>query len=803
MQEDILNVDFCTELPLVALRGLSVFPEMILHFDVGRPKSISALKAAVKESKKVFLVSQKDVMIEEPTEEDLYKVGVICDIKQVVNIPNSSNARVAVEGLVRARLINIVQNEPYFKANAEILNDILPDESELKYENAYEKLVKREFEKYISLVPRYSESSLKGLLSITQSGELADFIASNSYFENEDKQAILECLNPIKRLVKVYEILVRDNENLQTEAEIQEKVRAEIDSNQREYFLREEMKIIADELGESEDPVAESDIYRKKIEKLNCSQEIKDKLYSECNKLMKMPLSSQEATVSRNYLDKCLEIPFNNFTKDSINLDKARKVLDKEHYSLEKIKDRIVEHLAVMKRNPDFNGQIICLYGPPGVGKTSIVKSLAKAMNRNYVRIALGGVHDESEIRGHRRTYIGSMPGRIIDALIKSKSMNPVILLDEIDKVGSDYKGDPSSALLEALDPEQNFSFEDHYIDFPVDLSNVLFMTTANDLSTIPEPLYDRMEVIELNSYSVTEKFNIAKKHLIKKQMLKHNITSKELKLTDKAIYSVIENYTSEAGVRELERKIAEICRKAIMKLENSDEVVRVSEKNIFEFLGIKKYFRDKVNRENQVGVVNGLAWTKVGGTLLPIEVSALNGTGKIEITGNLGDVMTESAKTAVSYVRSKSDEWGISSDFYKNKDIHIHAPEAAIPKDGPSAGLAITTAIVSELTSIPIKQSVAMTGEISLKGKALAIGGLKEKSMAAYKSGCKTVIIPYDNEKDLFDVNEEVKNNVEFITVKNFDEVLEIALEKNIKNCKIKHIIKSNCSVNSSTITQ
>lgn len=803
MQEDILNVDFCTELPLVALRGLSVFPEMILHFDVGRPKSISALKAAVKESKKVFLVSQKDVMIEEPTEEDLYKVGVICDIKQVVNIPNSSNARVAVEGLVRARLINIVQNEPYFKANAEILNDILPDESELKYENAYEKLVKREFEKYISLVPRYSESSLKGLLSITQSGELADFIASNSYFENEDKQAILECLNPIKRLVKVYEILVRDNENLQTEAEIQEKVRAEIDSNQREYFLREEMKIIADELGESEDPVAESDIYRKKIEKLNCSQEIKDKLYSVCNKLMKMPLSSQEATVSRNYLDKCLEIPFNNFTKDSINLDKARKVLDKEHYSLEKIKDRIVEHLAVMKRNPDFNGQIICLYGPPGVGKTSIVKSLAKAMNRNYVRIALGGVHDESEIRGHRRTYIGSMPGRIIDALIKSKSMNPVILLDEIDKVGSDYKGDPSSALLEALDPEQNFSFEDHYIDFPVDLSNVLFMTTANDLSTIPEPLYDRMEVIELNSYSVTEKFNIAKKHLIKKQMLKHNITSKELKVTDKAIYSIIENYTSEAGVRELERKISEICRKAIMKLENSDEVVRVSEKNISEFLGIKKYFRDKVNRVNQVGVVNGLAWTKVGGTLLPIEVSALNGTGKIEITGNLGDVMTESAKTAVSYVRSKSDEWGISSDFYKNKDIHIHAPEAAIPKDGPSAGLAITTAIVSELTSIPIKQSVAMTGEISLKGKALAIGGLKEKSMAAYKSGCKTVIIPYDNEKDLFDVNEEVKNNVEFITVKNFDEVLEIALEKNIKNCKIKHIIKSNCSVNSSTITQ
>lgn len=803
MQEDILNVDFCTELPLVALRGLSVFPEMILHFDVGRPKSISALKAAAKESKKVFLVSQKDILKENPTEDDLYKVGVICEIKQVVNIPNSSNARVAVEGLVRARLVDIVQEEPYFRANAEILNDIMPEENELKYESAYERLVKREFEKYISLVPRYSENSLKGLLAITESGELADFIATNSYFDNKDKQSVLECLNPIKRLIKVYEILVHDNENLQTEAEIQEKVRAEIDMNQREYFLREEMKIIAEELGESEDPLVEADVYKKKIENLNCTEEIKEKLYFECNKLMKMPFSSQEATVSRNYLDKCLEIPFNNFTKDSINLVKARKVLDKEHYSLEKIKDRIIEHLAVIKRNPDFNGQIICLYGPPGVGKTSIVKSLAKSMNRNYVRIALGGVHDESEIRGHRRTYIGSMPGRIIDALIKSKSMNPIILLDEIDKVGNDYKGDPSSALLEALDPEQNFSFEDHYIDFPVDLSNVLFVTTANDLSTIPEPLYDRMEVIELNSYSVVEKFNIAKKHLVKKQMQKHNITSKELKITDRAIYCVIEDYTSEAGVRELERKIAEICRKAIMMLENSNDVVRVNDKNISEFLGVKKYSQDKVSRENQVGVVNGLAWTKVGGTLLPIEVSALDGTGKIEITGNLGDVMTESAKTAVSYVRSKSDELGISSDFYKNKDIHIHAPEAAIPKDGPSAGLAITTAIVSELTNIPIKQSVAMTGEISLKGKALAIGGLKEKSMAAYKSGCKTVIIPFDNEKDLLEVNEEVKNNVEFVTVKNLDEVLEVALEKSVKNCKIKHIIKSNCNVNSSTITQ
>lgn len=780
--------DLILQLPLVALRGIAIFPEMILHFDVGRKKSIHALREAVKKDQNIFLVLQKDVMTDDPEAEDLYEIGVIGRIKQISNVPNSSNLRVAVEGIMRARLCEIVSDHAFLTAQVEILGDTMPSDEEMRYAPAYERLVKKEFHKYISLAPRASDHVLKDMLKLTQSGELADFVASNAYFDYSDKQLVLECLNPVERLKCVYEILVHENANLQTEAEIQEKVRAEIDSNQREYFLREEMRVIADELGESEDPLAESEEYRAKISALACSDDIKKKLFAECDKLMKMPYGSHEATVSRIYLDKCLEIPFGKYTKDSINLDRARRILDKEHYSLDKVKDRIVEALAVMKRNPDFNGQILCLYGPPGVGKTSIVKSLAASMHRNYVRIALGGIHDESEIRGHRRTYIGSMPGRLVEAVIKSKVMNPIILLDEIDKVGSDYKGDPSSALLEALDPEQNFSFEDHYIDFPVDLSKVLFITTANDLSTIPQPLYDRMEVIELNSYTVEEKFNIAKKHLIRKQMQKHNLKASEFKINDRAVYTLIENYVSEAGVRGLERAIASLCRKAVLQLESGADCVRVTGKNIEEFLGPKKYLGDKIAKENQVGVVNGLAWTRVGGTLLPIEVSSMDGTGKIEITGNLGQVMSESAKTAVSYVRSHADAFGIDSSFYKNKDLHIHAPEGAVPKDGPSAGLAITTAIVSELSGVPIKSHVAMTGEISLKGRAMAIGGLKEKSMAAYKAGCDTVIIPKENEKDLKEISDEVKENISFICVESFEEVAEIALDRKPESIQINH---------------
>lgn len=787
-------------MPIVALRGLTVFPGMSLHFDVGRKKSIAALKNAMNNDQRIFLVAQKDAGVNEPELDDLYEVGVVCEIKQMIKIPNSPNLRVAVEGLCRGDLITIIQPKPFLVGVInEIDEKIAPQTPE---NNAYARLLKDEFENYALKIAKVSNEVISKIISINEIGELADFICANTFFDYPDKQKILNEFDPQKRAEVLFALLKNENLTLNIEAEIQEKVNKEVDKNQREYYLREEMKVIADQLGDGENPIEEADEYREKIDALKCSDEIKAILYKECDKLMKMPLGSHEATVVRNYLDKCLEIPFGIYTKNSINLEKSRKILDKDHYGLDKVKTRIIESLAVYKRNPGYAGQIICLYGPPGVGKTSIVKSLAKSMNRNYVRVALGGIHDEAEIRGHRKTYIGAMTGRIIDALIKSGSMNPIILLDEIDKIGNDYKGDPSSALLEALDPEQNASFTDHYIDFPIDLSKVLFITTANDVSTVSAPLYDRMEVIELNSYTADEKFNIAKKHLIKKELLKHNISPKEFKISDAALYKIIDCYTKEAGVRGLEKQISNLCRKAATALEEGETVFRVTPKNLNKYLGIEKYEKDLSLEKDTVGVVNGLAWTQVGGTMLPIEVSALKGTGKLELTGNLGDVMKESAKTAVSYIRYKSDEYGIDSDFYKTKDIHIHAPEAAISKDGPSAGLAITTAILSELTGIPIKANVAMTGEISLKGRALPIGGLKEKSMAAYKAGCDTVIIPKSNYKDLQEISSEVKQAVKFITVEYFDEILPIALTK-IPKASLQHSATNETVLKSSVITQ
>lgn len=787
-------------MPIVALRGLTVFPGMSLHFDVGRKKSIAALKNAMNNDQRIFLVAQKDAGVNEPELDDLYEVGVVCEIKQMIKIPNSPNLRVAVEGLCRGDLITIVQPKPFLVGVINGIDEkIAPQTPE---NNAYARLLKDEFEDYALKIAKVSNEVISKIISINEIGELADFICANTFFDYPDKQKILNEFDPQKRAKMLLTLLKNENLTLNIEAEIQEKVNKEVDKNQREYYLREEMKVIADQLGDGENPIEEADEYREKIDALKCSDEIKAILYKECDKLMKMPLGSHEATVVRNYLDKCLEIPFGIYTKNSINLERSRKVLDKDHYGLDKVKTRIIESLAVYKRNPGYAGQIICLYGPPGVGKTSIVKSLAKSMNRNYVRVALGGIHDEAEIRGHRKTYIGAMTGRIIDALIKSGSMNPIILLDEIDKIGNDYKGDPSSALLEALDPEQNSSFTDHYIDFPIDLSKVLFITTANDVSTVSAPLYDRMEVIELNSYTADEKFNIAKKHLIKKELLKHNISPKEFKISDTALYKIIDCYTKEAGVRGLEKQISNLCRKAATALEEGETVFRVTPKNLNKYLGIEKYEKDLSLEKDTVGVVNGLAWTQVGGTMLPIEVSALKGTGKLELTGNLGDVMKESAKTAVSYIRYKSDEYGIDSDFYKTKDIHIHAPEAAISKDGPSAGLAITTAILSELTGIPIKANVAMTGEISLKGRALPIGGLKEKSMAAYKAGCDTVIIPKSNYKDLQEISSEVKQAVKFITVEYFDEILPIALTK-IPKASLQHSATSETVLKSSVITQ
>lgn len=800
------NENLFLELPIIPLRGIVVFPKMVLHFDVGRKKSIKALQKAMDDDQKVFLVCQKDASVDEPNIDDMYDVGVICTIRQMMRIPGSENMRVVVEGDERATLYSFTSVKPYIGGLVEIAGD---NNSNLEIsgdeDKAYQRIIKREFERYASLMPKISNEVIAKVISIKNSGELADFVCSNTFLDYYEKQDVLSALDPSERICQLVVYLKKENNALEIESEIQEKVQNEIDKSQREYYLREEMKVISEALGESDNPLEEAEEYKSKVSALKCSDDIKEKLLKECDKLAKMPSGSHEGTVERNYLDKCLEIPFGKYTKDSINLEKSRKILDKEHYGLDKVKERIVDSLAVYKRNPEFNGQILCLAGPPGVGKTSIVKSLAKSMGRKYVRIALGGIHDEAEIRGHRKTYIGSMPGRIVEAVIKSGVMNPIILLDEIDKVGNDFKGDPSSALLEALDPEQNNSFADHYIEFPLDLSRVLFITTANDVSAIAGPLYDRMEVIELNSYTALEKFYIAKKHLVKKEMIKHSLTSKEFKISDDAINILIENYTREAGVRALEKQIATLCRKATVSLESGAKSFKVTDKNIEEYLGKKKFSDDLVSKEDQVGTVNGLAWTSVGGTMLPIEVSALDGTGKIELTGNLGDVMKESAKTAVSYIRSKASEYGIDEDFYKNKDIHIHAPEAAVPKDGPSAGLAITTAIVSELTGIAIKSNVAMTGEISLKGKALAIGGLKEKSMAAYKAGCDTVIIPQDNKKDLDEISDEVKQVIDFISVKNFDEVLPIALvSRPIKKKEVKeNLIVTDKTSKTNVVTQ
>ena len=801
MMDNYIDLNNFEDIPVVPLRGLVVYPNMTLHFDVGRKKSVAALNTAMDTHQMIFLVSQIDSSIEDPSERDVYEVGVICKVKQMIKIPNSSNLRVIVEGIARASIVTMYTDGDHFNA---VVDRAPIYDVEVSAENtAYIRTVKKEYEVYASIFKKISNEVVAKIICCEDIAELTDYICENSFFSFSDKQAMLEEFDPQERIKKLTVLLKKETTSLEIEAEIQDKLQKEIDKGQREYYLREEMKVISDELGEGETPLEEADEYKTKINNLKCSDEIKSKLLKECEKLIKMPSGSHEGTVVRTYLDKCLEIPFGKYSKDRINLERSRKILDADHYGLDKVKTRIIESLAVLKRNPEYNSQIICLYGPPGVGKTSIVKSLAKSMNRKYVRIALGGVHDEAEIRGHRKTYIGSMPGRIMQAIIDAGTMNPIVLLDEIDKVGNDYKGDPSSALLEALDPEQNNSFNDHYIDFPIDLSKVLFITTANDTSTISAPLHDRMEIIELNSYSIEEKFNIAKQHLVKKELKKHNLSAREFKISDDAIYKIIECYTREAGVRSLEKNIATLCRKATVDLENGKKSFKVTDKNLSDYLGVEKYSKDEIPKENQIGVVNGLAWTQVGGTMLPIEISALDGTGKIELTGNLGDVMKESAKTAVSYVRSRTKEYGIESDFYKTKDIHIHAPEAAIPKDGPSAGLAITTALVSELTGVPIKRNVAMTGEISLKGKALPIGGLKEKSMAAYKAGCDTVIIPKDNFKDLSEICDEVKTAVRFIPVSSFDEVMIQALEYIPKKDKKQNIIIKSDDTVSSAVTQ
>lgn len=775
-----LDITGNVTVPVLPLRGLVVFPKTLIHFDVGRKKSIVAINRAMKNNQLIFLSAQKDAAQNEPTVLDLYSTGVIAKVVQVLKQPENVT-RIVIEGQYRASLISPVYDDSCLMAEVCVKKeDKLPHTA---HSSALMRTVKKEFEKYIDVSPKMPSDIIFKVALCKRPGELADFIASNLILDYHVKQSILDIFDEIERLECVLDVLINENYVLMIEEEITQKARERIDENQRDYFLREQKKIIEQELGEDESPADEANEYAERILDLNLDEKSTDTLLKECQKLSKMPFGAQEAAVIRTYLDTVTELPWNISSKDRFSIAKVRKNLEKSHYGLDKIKERIIEELAVKYLSEKKNGQIICLVGPPGVGKTSIAQSIAKAIGRESQRIALGGVRDEAEIRGHRRTYIGSIPGRIISAIQNAGTNNPVLVLDEIDKLASDYKGDPTSALLEVLDSEQNSKFVDHYIDVPFDLSKVMFITTANDAGAIPAPLRDRMELIEINSYTREEKFQIAKKHLVPKQLEKCGFSSKEVKFTKKALYFIIDFYTREAGVRTLERVIGSILRKcAVQKLEENTELFKIDETLVEKMLGHKKYLPDAYSKNDEIGVVNGLAWTAVGGELLPIEVAIMDGNGKIELTGSLGDVMQESAKIAITCIRSHSNVLNIDSDFYKTKDIHIHAPEGAVPKDGPSAGVTMATAIYSALSLNSVRHDVAMTGEITLRGKVLPIGGLKEKSMAAYKNGIKTVIIPKANEADLEDVDNVVKENVNFIPVESFSEIISIALKNTNK---------------------
>lgn len=764
-------------MPVIAIRGLVLFPKMVLHFDVAREKSVQAINYAIDHDRKIYLVAQKNPRTEEPSEEDLFKMGVVARIKQVLKAQGDL-LRVVVEGTYRAKTIQIINDSPFYEVICEEcpLKEIAA--SKTSSVDAYVRIVKDLFDEYCFYAPKMPREMVVNVASSEDPVYVSEYLTQNLPFGLEDKQRILEESNVQKRLEYLAGLFRKENEVLSIEKDISERVREQVDHNQREYYLREQLKAVHAELGDDENEIEEIEEYRNKLAKLELSGESEKKIEDEINKLSKMSFNSQESMVSRNYLDTVFSLPWNTYTHDKINIKQAEELLNKEHYGLSKVKERILETLAVRKLEPKIKGQIICLVGPPGVGKTSIAKSIAKAMGRKYVRMSLGGVHDEADIRGHRKTYIGAMPGRIISAMKQAGSNNPLMLLDEIDKLGNDYKGDPSSALLEVLDSEQNFAFRDHYVEVPYDLSDVMFLATANDASSIPGPLYDRMEIIELSSYTREEKFQIAKQHLVSKQIKRHGLNGRNLKFMDEALYELVDNYTREAGVRTLERQIAAVCRKtAKLIVSGTKKSCKLTNELLEEFMGPPKYKDDKLSKDNLCGVVNGLAWTSVGGEILQVEVAVVDGTGKMELTGSLGDVMKESARAAITYVRSCCKEYGIDPDFHKNKDIHIHFPEGAVPKDGPSAGVAITTALISALGEIPVRHDVAMTGEVTLRGRVLPIGGLKEKTMAAYRHGIKTVIIPKENEPDLYEVDEIVKANVQFVTAKEVGTVLDTAL--------------------------
>ena len=767
-------------MPALALRGLVVYPKMMVHFDVGRDISIKALEEAMSSNQPIFLVAQKDIRVEAPDQRHLFSVGTVSVVRQILRLPGKS-VRVMVEGQYRARLQELTQTDPYLAASVEQVEFSDPIEgrnhslrAEASIRQAYEL-----FDRYTDLTPKNSSADmLMNIMSSEDPGYIADFIAQNVSMRVADKQAILDELRPVQRLNKVNRLLYREVEILEMEQNIQQRVQENMSQNQKDAFLREQVRVIQEELGE--DGENEIAAYRRQIAEAKLPAEVEEKLMKEVIHLEKQPFGSAEASVLRNYLDVCLELPWSKRSRERINVPAAAKILDADHFGLEDVKKRILEFLAVKQLAPDLKGQILCLVGPPGVGKTSIGMSMARAMNRKLARISLGGIHDEADIRGHRKTYVGAMPGRIINAVRQAGTKNPLLLLDEIDKLGSDVRGDPSSALLEVLDSEQNSTFRDHFIELPFDLSDVLFVTTANTTSTIPRPLLDRMEVIELASYTDEEKLQIAKDHLLPKEMKRHGLKKSQLRLSDDAIRQVIVSYTRESGVRVLERELASLCRKAAMAIV-SDGVrqIRVTGDTVEEYLGARKYHPEKNGMENQVGLANGLAWTAVGGTLLEAEANVVPGTGKVELTGNLGNVMKESARAAFTYIRSRALQLGVAADFYKETDIHVHFPEGAVPKDGPSAGVTICTAMVSALTGIPVRGDVAMTGEVTLRGRVLPIGGLREKSMAALRNGIHTVIIPRDNEPDLERIDQTVRNALQFIPVSHVDEVLASALER------------------------
>lgn len=761
-------------LPLIPLRGFAVFPGMVLHFDVGRKKSVAAVENAMSGQQMVFLSYQKDFLVENPERDDVSKIGVVAEVKQILRLPDG-NIRILVEGLCRGGIVRYYDNDEFARVSV-VEKDDVPCSDYLQ-EQVLMRKIQHLLEEYNSMYERNNPEAISSMMAIDDASRLADITASNFPLKPNEKQMILEELDVRARMEKLIVMMENENKVLAVEQGVMSKLKDNLDKNQRDYILREQMKIIQEELGDFESGQAEADSYRKKMEARSLPEEVALKLDEELLKMSRLSVHSQEYGVVQNYVETVLAMPWDVSTEENSDIKKAQKILERDHYGMEKVKERVLEYLAVKSLSPESSGSIICLAGPPGTGKTSIARSLAEALGRKYVRVSLGGIQNEAEIRGHRKTYIGAMPGRIAAALRQAGSNNPLILLDEIDKMSSDFRGDPTAAMLEVLDPEQCSSFRDHFLELPFDLSKVLFVTTANSIENIPSPLYDRMDIIEISGYTEDEKLNIAKKYILPKQRKKHGLNAKNIKIPDKTIRLLIEGYTRESGVRSLERKISAILRKAAKEMvESGKEAITVSEKVLKEYLGGRVYLYEHMAEENLIGAATGLAWTQSGGDTLYIEVNTMKGTGKLELTGNLGDVMKESARAALSFIRANSDVFGLDADFYTKTDIHVHVPEGAIPKDGPSAGITMATALISALTHAPVNKNVAMTGEITLRGRVLAIGGLKEKSLAAYRMGIRKIIIPMENKKDFEELPEKIRNEVEFVFANNIETVIKNA---------------------------